>query len=139
YLNESLTEKATDSWLRGITFTAERGLILDQKGEVLVNNLSAPSVVVVPRQIDDPDTTAKHLADILQMSFEKAFNDVTKHAKSVSIHPEGRKLSEDQAEKLRELNLPGVYLAKDSKRFYPHDDYLAHVLGFTGIDNQGLM
>src|SRR5690625_630495 len=139
YLNESLTDKATNSWLRDITFTAERGLILDQNGEILVNNISAPSVVVVPRQIDYPENTAKHLSEILQMPFEKAYHDVTKHAKSVSIHPEGRKLTENQAEKLRDLNLPGVYLAKDSKRFYPHDDYLAHVLGFTGIDNQGLM
>src|SRR5690606_19605205 len=39
---------------------------------------------------------------------------------------------------LKQLNLPGVYLAKDSKRYYPHDDFLSHVLGFTGIDNQGI-
>src|SRR5690625_3319595 len=139
FLNETLTEKATDSWLRDITFTADRGLVLDRQEEILVDNVSAPSVIVVPRQVVNAEETAQHLATILQMSYEKAFNDVKKHAKSVSIHPEGRNLSEEQAEKLRELNLPGVYLAKDSKRFYPHDHYLAHVLGFTGIDNQGLM
>lgn len=138
-LHESLTEKAKDSWLRDITFTADRGLILDHQGEILVDNISAPSVVVVPRQVANPEKTAEHLANILQMSYNKALENVTKHAKSVSIHPEGRKISEEQAEKLRTLNLPGVYLAKDSKRFYPHEHYLAHVLGFTGIDNQGLM
>lgn len=139
FLHESLTEKATDSWLRDITFTADRGLILDKQGEVLVDNVSAPSVVVVPRQVANAEKTAEYLAEILQMSYDKALENVTKHAKSVSIHPEGRKISEEQAEMLRELNLSGVYLAKDSKRFYPHDHYLAHVLGFTGIDNQGLM
>ncbi|HLS07005.1 MAG TPA: stage V sporulation protein D [Bacillota bacterium] len=138
-LNKQLTFKATDSWLRDIPFTADRGLILDRQGEVLVDNLSAPSVIVVPRQIIDAEQTAQHLANILQMPYDKALKDVTKQAKSVSIHPEGRKLTDEQAEKLRKLNLPGVYLAKDSKRYYPHDNYLSHVLGFTGIDNQGLM
>src|SRR5699024_3126666 len=45
----------------------------------------------------------------------------------------------EEEEQLRVLNLDGVFLAKDSKRHYPYGDYLSHVLGFTGIDNQGLM
>src|SRR5690625_4783950 len=96
FLNETLTEKATDSWLRDITFTADRGLILDRQGEILVDNVSAPSVIVVPRQVVNAEETAQHLATILQMSYEKAFNDVTKHAKSVNIHPEGRKLRSEE-------------------------------------------
>src|SRR5699024_12108249 len=54
-------------------------------------------------------------------------------------HPEGRKTTEAQYTSLRTLNIKGIYLAKDSNRDYPYGDYLAHVLGFTGIDNQGLM
>src|SRR5699024_5249042 len=53
--------------------------------------------------------------------------------------PEGKKISDEQEKALRTLNMPGVYLAKDSKRHYPYGESLAHVLGFTGIDNQGLM
>ncbi len=64
---------------------------------------------------------------------------MTKNASSVDIRPEGKKISDEQEKALRTLNMPGVYLAKDSKRHYPYGESLAHVLGFTGIDNQGLM
>src|SRR5699024_2169875 len=64
---------------------------------------------------------------------------ITKNESSVSIRPEGIKISDEQEIELRTLQLEGVYLTKDSKRHYPYDDFLSHVLGFTGIDNQGLM
>ncbi|WP_047981354.1 stage V sporulation protein D [Ornithinibacillus contaminans] len=138
-LGDQLMEKADESWSRNISFQPERGRILDVNGEVLAENVTAPSVVVVPRQITDPKDTAEKLAEILDMSVEKAYAYVTKSAMSVNIHPEGRKLSEEQEKALRTLNLEGVYLAKDSIRHYPFGDDLAHVLGFAGIDNQGLM
>lgn len=138
-IGQMLTDEAIDSWSRDITFEPDRGEILDTEGDVLAENISAPSVIVVPRQIDDPKEAAKHLAKILNMSYERAYEYVTKDEKSVSLHPEGRKITEAQEKALRTLNMNGIYLAKDSKRHYPYDDYLAHVLGFTGIDNQGLM
>lgn len=138
-IGKELTDLAEDSWSRDIVFEPDRGDITDVHGEVLTENISAPSIVLIPRQIETPEETATHLSDILDMSYEKAFEYVTQNEKSVEIHPEGRKISEIQEKELRELQLEGVYLAKDSKRHYPHDDYLSHVLGFTGIDNQGLM
>ena len=51
----------------------------------------------------------------------------------------GRKISHEKAKEIRALNLEGVYIGEDSKRHYPFGDYLSHVLGFAGIDNQGLM
>ena len=53
-------------------------------------------------------------------------------------HPEGRRLNYEIANKISELNLPGVYLIKESKRYYPFNTLLSHTLGFVGIDNQGL-
>src|SRR5690625_1706140 len=106
---------------------------------MLAENVSAPYITIIPRQIKNPQETAEKLASILDMPTDKAYEYVTKNESSVNIHPEGRKINEEQESAIRTLNLDGVYLAKDSKRFYPHDDYLAHVLGFTGIDNQGLM
>lgn len=135
----TLTEDAIHSWTRDIVFEAERGLILDVNNEVLTENVSAPSVVIIPRQIQNPEQVASQLAEILDLSKEKAYEYVTRNEKSVIIHPEGRKISEKQEAMLRDLNMDGLYLAKDSKRHYPHDDFLSHVLGFTGIDNQGLM
>ena len=54
------------------------------------------------------------------------------------IKPEGRRISAAQAEKIVSLNMDGVYVVGDTKRYYPYGDSLAHVLGFTGIDNQGI-
>lgn len=138
-IGDKLMDKADDSWSRDIVFEADRGKILDTEGDVLAENVSAPSVTVVPRQISNPQDTAEKLADILDMSVDKAYEYVTKNESSVNIHPEGRKIDEQQEKAIRTLHLDGVYLAKDSKRHYPYGDYLSHVLGFTGIDNQGLM
>lgn len=138
YLSEDITEKAVESWLRDISFQSDRGKILDESGRELATNVSATSIILVPHQIKDKETTAKHLANILQIDLEKALDYVQKSASSVRVHPEGRKINKEQEEALKQLQLAGVYLAKDSKRYYPHHNYLAHVLGFTGIDNQGL-
>ena len=54
------------------------------------------------------------------------------------ISPEGRQLSDEKALQIKNLNLPGVYLIKDTLRYYPYGNYLAQTLGFVGIDNQGL-
>src|SRR5690625_2863430 len=139
FLGQELTSKATDSWLRDIKFRAERGNILDRNGKLLTENISSPSVFLVPRQMKDKEYVARQLSDILNISLEKAMEYVSKNASNVEIHPAGRKITDEQEDKIRRLHMDGVYLAKDSKRYYPHKDYLSHVLGFTGIDNQGLM
>ena len=54
------------------------------------------------------------------------------------VHPEGRRLSYEIADKIEALNFDGVYLVKESKRYYPYEEMLSHVLGYVGIDNQGL-
>ncbi len=138
-LGDWLTGEAKELWSRDIIFEPERGDILDKNGEVLAENVSAPTVMLVPRQIKDPENTAASLAKILNMDKEKAYQEVTKNENIVRLHPEGRKISEEKADAIRALGLEGVYIAEDSKRHYPKGSYLAHVLGFSGIDNQGLM
>jgi stage V sporulation protein D (sporulation-specific penicillin-binding protein) len=138
-IGKMLTEKAKDSWSRNIPFEPERGEILDRNGVKLAENVSAPSVLVVPRQIENPSETAEKLAAVLNTSKEKIYKLVTKKASTAWIHPEGRKITHEKAKEIRALGLKGVYIAEDSKRHYPFGSYLSHVLGFAGIDNQGLM
>ncbi|KEF38609.1 stage V sporulation protein D [Schinkia azotoformans MEV2011] len=133
-----LSDKAMDSWGRDIPFEPERGEILDRNGVPLATNVSAPTVYVIPRQIGDPADAAKKLAAVLNASEEKVYKSMTKNSLNERI-TEGRKLSNEKANEVRALNLKGVYIAEDSKRHYPFGSYLSHVLGFTGIDNQGLM
>ena len=135
---EWLSEKAKDSWSRNIPFEAERGEILDRNGVPLATNVSAPSILVVPRQVEDVNAAAEKLAAALDMDKKKVYEILTKNASSQWIHPEGRKISNEKANEIRKMRIPGVYIAEDNKRHYPFGSYLSHVLGFAGIDNQGL-
>lgn len=137
-LGDGLTEKAKGLWSRNIPFEPNRGEIIDRNGVALATNISAPTVYVVPRQIKNPQEAAEKLAAVLNMSTEKAYELIIKKTSSVKI-PEGRKISHVKAKEIRALGIDGVYIGEDSKRHYPFGNYLSHVLGFAGIDNQGLM
>lgn len=138
FLGNVLTDGAKGSWSRNIPFEPERGKIVDRNGVALATNISTPTVYVVPRQIKDPAATAEKLAPVLNMSKEKAYRDITQKERMVRIK-EGRKISHEKAKEIRGLGLDGVYIGEDSKRYYPFGSYLSHVLGFAGVDNQGLM
>lgn len=139
YLGDDLYEKAEELWSRNIPFEPKRGEIIDRNGEVIATNISAPSVLVVPRQIEHPQQVAETLAPLLEMDAKKVYEYVTKRSSIVRIHPEGRKMSPEKAKQIQSLKLSGVYVAEDSIRHYPYGDDLSHVIGFSGIDNQGLM
>jgi stage V sporulation protein D (sporulation-specific penicillin-binding protein) len=134
-----LMDKAENLWGRDIPFHAKRGKILDRNGEVLAYNISAPSIIVVPAQVKNPQETARKLANALMMSEEKVYRLITKRESKVDIKPEGLKISNEKAREILELGLPGVKIAEDSKRYYPNGDFLSHVLGFAGVDNQGIV
>lgn len=137
-LGDMLTERAKNSWNREIPFEPKRGEILDRNGIALATNISSPTIYVVPRQVKDPATTAEKLANLLNANVQEVYQQITKKS-SIERLKAGRKISNEKAKEIEELNLPGIYIAEDSKRYYPFGNYLSHVLGFTGIDNQGLM
>ncbi|KIL47624.1 stage V sporulation protein D [Jeotgalibacillus campisalis] len=136
--HDTLLSKALSSWSRELPMEAERGLIYDRNGEPIVSNKLAPSLFIIPRQIEDRKAAAEMLAEILDMPLEKATAFVERKGSMEKLHPEGRKLSFDQVRKIEEAELKGVYIADDFERQYPNGRSLAHVLGFIGVDNQGL-
>lgn len=138
YLGNALTGKAKDSWSRNIKFEPKRGEIVDRNGVALATNLSAPTVYVVPRQVINPQETAEKLANALNMKVDETYKAITVSKSSVLLR-KGRKISHEKAKEIKAMELDGVYIAEDSIRYYPFGEYLSHVLGFTGIDNQGLM
>ena len=135
---EKLNDYAKDLWSRDLPIEGDRGLILDRNGVVLADNLTTTSLVLGPNQIKDKDLTTKKLADILSVSYDDMKEHVYKKTSIERVHPEGRRLSYDIAEKISDLNMDGVYLVKESKRYYPYGNLLSHSLGYVGIDNQGL-
>ncbi len=135
---EKLNTLAQSLWSRELPIKADRGLIVDRNGIEIASNVTTVSLVVVPGQIKEPTKVARDLADILNSDYKDMLAHVTKSTSIERVHPEGRQLSFDIAEKINNLGYDGVYLLKESKRYYPYTTTLSHVLGYVGIDNQGL-
>ena len=135
---KKLNEYASDLWSRDLPIEANRGLILDRNGVVLADNLTTTSLVLIPNQIKDKEEVTKQLSDILNVSYDDMKEHVYKNTSIERVHPEGRRLSYDIAEQISNLNIEGVYLVKEAKRYYPYGNLLSHSLGYVGIDNQGL-
>lgn len=136
--HNDILEKALSLWERDFTVAGLRGSIVDKNGVVFAHDIPSTSVMVVPSQIKDPTSTAKKLSEVLEGDEAKLYETITKHVSTQKLQPEGRLISDKQANELENLDLEGVYLVQDSLRNYPNNNYLAQVLGFTGIDNQGL-
>jgi len=135
---QKLSSLANDLWSRDLPIEANRGLIMDRNGVVLADNITTTSLVLVPSQIKNKDEVTKVLASILEVSYEEMKAHVYKQTSIERVHPEGRRLSYEIADKIESYNFEGVYLVKEAKRYYPYGETLAHVLGYVGIDNQGL-
>ena len=135
---QKLKTKANDLWSRNLVIGANRGRILTCDNVTIADNLTTVSLVVVPNQIKNKAEVISNLAKILNVSTDKISEHVNKHSSVEIIHPEGRQLSFDIADKINELHYEGVYLLKEGKRFYPYDNLLSHSIDFVGIDNQGL-
>lgn len=135
---KKLNNYANSLWSRNLPVEANRGIIYDRNGVVIADNITTTSLVLIPNQIENKEEVSKKLAEILNVSYEEMYAHVSKKTSIERVHPEGRRLSYEIADKIASLNISGVYLVKESKRNYPFDTYLSHTLGFVGIDNQGL-
>ena len=135
---DKLKNLATNLWSRELPIEGNRGNIYDRNLDLLADNLTTTSLVLIPNQIKDKEKTSKLLSEILNVSLEEMKKHVYKKTSIERVHPEGRKLSFEVSDKIASLNLEGVYLVKETKRKYTYDKNLSHVLGYVGIDNQGL-
>ena len=135
---DKLKNLAESLWSRELPIGADRGIITDRKGRELASNITTTSLVFFPRQIKNKEKVATDIAKILNVSKDEILRHVSKKTSIERVHPEGRQLSYEVAEKISSLNYDGVYLVKESKRHYPYGNLLSHVLGYVGIDNQGL-
>jgi len=135
---KKLNKYATSLWSRNLPLAANRGIIYDTNGVELASNITTTSLVLIPNQISDKESVAKDLAEILNVEYEEMYKHVSKKTSIERVHPEGRNLNYEIADKINSLGYDGVYLVKEAKRYYPYDTMLSHSIGFVGIDNQGL-
>ena len=135
---DKLKKLASDLWSRELPIEGDRGNIYDRNMDLLAGNLTTTSLVLIPNQIKEKDRAVKELSEILNVPAKEMKKHVYKKTSIERVHPEGRKLSFEVSDKISALNIEGVYLVKEAKRTYPYDKNLSHVLGYVGIDNQGL-
>lgn len=135
---KKLNTLAESLWSRNLPVQADRGNILDRNGKIIAGNETTSTLILIPVQIKDKELVAKSLAEILEVDYEEMYRHVSKQTSIERVHPEGRNLSYEVAEKINNLGYDGVYLLKETKRYYKYDTALAHVIGYVGIDNQGL-
>lgn len=137
---KKLNSYANGLWSRNLPIEANRGRIMTSDKKIIADNLTTVSLVFIPNQID-PDKKeqiAKEISAILECNVEAIREHIFKNSSIERVHPEGRRLNYEKADKIESLGYEGVYLVKESKRIYPYDKLLCHVLGYVGIDNQGL-
>lgn len=137
-MGKELQAKAIDSRLRNIDVKAKRGIIYDRNGSPLAISVSADSVYAVPSQIrrsQRADEIAETLSKVLELDKEEI---LAKINKKVAFEWIKRRVPDEKVKELKELDLPGINFVEENQRYYPKGTLGAHILGFAGIDNQGL-
>ncbi len=115
--------------------SARRGSIYDREGRLLAATVRRWSVYADPSAVEGPAKTAVLLARTLSISLQPLREKLQKDCFFVWVK---RQVSDEDAERVRNLGLSGVFLRRENKRFYPQGKLAAHVIGFTDIDGRGL-
>lgn len=114
---------------------AERGVIYDRNGEKLAISVMANSVCADPSKITDPAKASKQIAEILSLDYEAVYKKMSTQKNFSWLV---RRISPEQAAAVEKADVEGVFLVKEPKRFYPNGELAAHLLGFVGLDANGL-
>ena len=135
-----LNKLASSLWNRNLPIEGDRGRIYTVDGKIVADNLTTVSLILIPNQIKDDmkERVASDIASILNCDVDAIKEHVYRKSSIERVHPEGRRISYEQADKINNLGYDGVYLVRESKRQYTNNNMLSHVLGYVGIDNQGL-
>ena len=133
--HEDLVKKADKQHEHRVDLTQARGSILDRNGTTLAESINMDSCYAEPRRIKDVDGTAAVLAPILGVTKDELIARLSVNKSFIWVE---RWLAPEIATRVRNMKLPGIGFAPESKRFYPNMEIAAHVVGFTGRDPNGL-
>jgi len=126
---DDLQDKALEQWTRELDVHPIRGSIIDRNGKLLAQNATTESIAARPARISDPANVARELASILQMDEALLYSRLTDGSRGhVWLVRQADRL---MANKVRELNISGIELTEELRRFYPNRSLASHILGFT--------
>ncbi len=131
-------EKALDLWTRNAPIEGRRGNIYDRNGNLIVGSKLTPTLVAIPKQIEDKEYVSKQIASIVGCTKEAIKRHLSKSVSVEILKPEAQKITVEQAMEIAKLNIQGIYIVGDSSRYYPYPEVLSQVIGIVGIDNQGI-
>ena len=134
--SEYYQELAEDLHEREREIKAARGEIIDRNGVVLATNRTVCTISVIHSQVKDKEKVIRELSKILEMDENLVRKRVEKVSSMERIKTNVDKKTGD---KIRNLELDGVKVDEDFKRYYPYNELASKVLGFTGGDNQGII
>jgi cell division protein FtsI (penicillin-binding protein 3) len=129
------TQRAARQQQRSIDVSPVRGNIYDRRGNELAMTVSVDSVFAVPSEVPDIHATAQILSRILKADSSEIENRMRASRAFAWV---ARKIDNAMSARVRALNLKGIYFQKESKRFYPKSELAAQVLGYVGLDDEGL-
>ena len=133
---EYYQEKAEALHEREREIKAARGEIVDANGTVLATNRSVCTISVVHSQVKDPEAVISALSKELELDEETVRKKVEKVSSMERIQTN---VDKEVGDRIRNLELEGVKVDEDFKRYYPYNELASKVLGFTGGDNQGII
>src|SRR5690349_7405477 len=128
-------QRAKAQQQRSIEVSPSRGIIYDRNHRELAMSVDVDSVFAVPSEIPDQASTAAILGRVLGQSPSEI---LVRLKASRAFAWVARKLDSDIAARIRALNLKGIYFQKEPRRFYPKRELGAQVLGYVGMDDEGL-
>ena len=126
---------AQEGYVGTIKLPPKRGTIYEREGNELALSIEVGSVYAHPRQIEEKNNTAKQLSRVLGERQQKILKLIKKNRSFVWVK---RRIAPDQAKKVSALELKGVGVTTETKRYYPGKEIAAHLIGFVGAENQGL-
>jgi cell division protein FtsI (penicillin-binding protein 3) len=133
--NAFFKRQGTVRFVRTLDLPANRGRILDRNGNILASSVPVPSIWANPEDMERDPAKLKALAKLLGMSMadlDKKLQDEDKTFVWLK-----RQVDESVAKDIAELKIKGVYDRKEYKRIYPEGESVAHVVGFTNVENIG--
>lgn len=129
-------EKAKEVHQRQRTVKAARGIIYDRNGVAIASNKPVSTISVIHNQVQNPEKVIHVLSELLELPEEKVRKRVEKVS---SIENIKSNVDKDISDRIRDMELAGVMVDEDYKRYYPYSEFASKVIGFTGADNQGII
>ena len=137
--HDDLVARAESQQNRSIEAHPKRGEILDRRGRVLAYSVDADTIYAVPTDVDEPTSTAVALCDALDHCDADLLETIkARLGQKRAFAYVQRQVSPAAAQRVAALQLDGVGFLKENRRYYPNKELAGHLLGYVGIDNQGL-